>query len=97
MRQAGGDLDFALKALEADGSTKLGSEHLDGDAPMMPGVRRHENGGHTALSDLALDDIATRDRSTETLEEVSHRSGDLDGVAKRSSARQAAGFTLRSA
>jgi hypothetical protein len=83
--------------LEADGSTKLGSEHLDGDAPMMPGVCRHKNGGHAALPDLALDDIATRDRSTEALEEVSHRSGDLDEVAKRSKARQRSGFTLLSA
>ena len=76
VRQAGRDLDLALKALEADGGTKVGSEHLDGDATPMPEVGGHVNGGHAALAELTLDDIAIRDCGAEALEEVSHRSGD---------------------
>ena len=62
MLQPGGDLDLAGEALRAQGGGELGAEHLDRDLALVLQVFGQEDGGHAALAELALEQVAGAQR-----------------------------------
>jgi hypothetical protein len=50
--------DLTQKAVGTEDRAELGVQHLDGDVPIVPGVVREVDRGHTPGTELALDDVS---------------------------------------
>ena len=54
------------------GGGELGTEHLDGDLPLVPQVLGQVDGGHPALPELALEQVAGAQRPLQSFTQI-HR------------------------
>ena len=74
--QAGGGLDFSLKAAWTQREGQLRTQHLERDRALMPEVGRQEDGRHPAPAQLAVEAVAVCESKTQLGQEIGHtRSG----------------------
>ncbi len=71
MVQLGGDADFAGEPLGAERMGELGVKDLDRHGAIVPKVVGEVDGGHTALSELALEAVAPGQGGREACSDVS--------------------------
>ena len=56
------DLDLGQEPFDAEHGPELRLQHFERDAPVVPQIAREIHDGHTAATDLALDDVAAAER-----------------------------------
>ncbi len=67
MLQPGRGLDLAQEPLATQGRPEIGMQHLDSDLAVMAEIVGEVHRRHAALSELALDPVAVRERRGEPL------------------------------
>ena len=68
--EPGRELDLTQKSLDTHGHRQLGAEQLEGDRAVMLDIVGQVDGGHPALAQLALDDVAIVERPVEAIDDV---------------------------
>lgn len=68
MIETRGELDLTQKALGAEGSGEVGVKNLESDDPVVPPILGEEHGCHSAAPELAINGVATVERSAQTLD-----------------------------
>ena len=73
MLELGGETDFALEPLPADGRGELRQQHLDGHLAPVPDVRGQIDGRHAAAPKLALHSVPSLEGRIETRDGIHRR------------------------
>jgi hypothetical protein len=80
VREPGRDLDLAQEPRGAHGRLQLRLQDLDRDGTAVPQVFGEIDVGHAAVSELALDTVAARQRRGEMRQLIRHGTGSSAGV-----------------
>ena len=67
MLEIGGDLNFRLKAIDADYRTEIGAEHLERDLSIVPEIAGEIDLRHAAFADEAFNGVSTLEGSRESV------------------------------
>ena len=82
MIEPGRDLDFAQEAGGADGPRDLGTQHLDGDGPVVLFVFGPVHDGHAAPAQLPLYAVPPGEAPPESFGDAGELGHGVQGTAK---------------
>ncbi len=68
-----GDVDLSQESLGADGLSQVGTQDLDGDCASVPDVAGEVDGGHAAVTQLALHGVPSLKCLLQSGSDVAHR------------------------
>lgn len=72
MAQAGGKSDLSQESLAAEVMREFRVKHPDSDRTLVPEIAGEVHHRHPAAPQLALDDVAARQRRVKTLQHIFH-------------------------
>jgi hypothetical protein len=70
--QSRADPDLSKEALGSHHLSQIGMQDFERDGPVVPEVLGQEDGGHAAVSELALDPVPIGQRRLQTIQLIGH-------------------------